>query len=409
MEKKSPIPFVRLSLTSLFMGLANLVPGVSGGTMVLALGLYDDFIGSVADVSRLRIRLRPLVVLGILFGGAALTILLFSSLIQGLMETRLPAMLGLFIGMTLGGAPALWKELQPLRPTSAAAATAGIAVMAVIAFALRPGTIDPNFLFLFIGGIVGSATMILPGVSGSYMLLVLGLYLPIIGGISDIKDALSARDVSLFMAKAVEIALPVGIGVAVGIVALSNLLKFCLDRFHATTLGFLLGLLLGSVLGLYPFKAPTFDKLVRDTVVLEDGTRELRVLAFNVEGVEEDPIYRSLARLEENDVRLRLVPAEGDVDAAAVEQARALEAVLLAYDTPVPRDVRRLASDPPEGTREVELLVVPNTEFFATRAVLVAILIVFGFSITFAASRLSEKPTKPTADTPDNAPTEATA
>ena len=275
--KPDVIPYLRLSITGLFMGLANLVPGVSGGTMVVALGLYQEFIDAMAKVTRLRFSLRPIMVLGMLFGIAAFTVLAFSTVIEMAMLAFLPAMLALFIGMTLGGGPTLWRDLDKGNPSRFLFIAIGFAAMAVVALALRPGAIEPNWILFFIGGVVGSAAMILPGISGSYLLLVMGLYLPIISGISEFRHALSTRDVELMMGLAFSLILPVGLGLVVGIVALSNVLKFLLDRFHQPTTGVLLGLLVGSVLGLYPFRAPDFDKMPRHAVE-QAGARELRVM-----------------------------------------------------------------------------------------------------------------------------------
>lgn len=96
--------------------------------------------------------------------------------------------------------------------------------------------------------------MILPGVSGGYLLLLMGQYVPILNGIDQFKDAISARDVSSAMSPALGVLLPVGIGVIVGVVVVGNLLEWLLRRFRQATLGVLLGLLLGSTVGLWPFQ-----------------------------------------------------------------------------------------------------------------------------------------------------------
>ncbi len=375
------IPFIRLSITGVFMGLANLVPGVSGGTMVLALGLYEEFIQAFSDLTRLRLSLRAIVVVGMLFGVSALTIFGLAGVVQFLMEAFLPGMLALFIGMTLGGSPMLYKEMKPVGPQSLISGGIAFVLMGLLAFVFEPGMGTPGFFMLFVGGVAGSAAMILPGISGSYILLILGLYLPIIGGVSAFKDALSARDMAQAFDIGWSILLPVGVGVVVGLMILSNLLKFLLKRYHRVTIGFLMGLLLGSVLGLYPFKETRFNKLPRYAV---DG--ELRVLGAGWEANESWSVYRNLKKLEPA-VSVRVLSAASDavLDDSTLDQATSASAVIIAYDTDVSAAFRRAirTADP-----KIELLIVPNTEFSVPKVFMVLGLMGIGFFITFLLGRM---------------------
>ncbi len=120
--------------------------------------------------------------------------------------------------------------------------------------------------------------MILPGLSGSYLLLVLGQYVVILGAIAAAADAVSARDWAA-AAVTLKVIVPVGVGVVVGIVGVSNVVKLCLDRFPRATLGFLLGLLLGTVVGLWPFQEPSWRVLedVGDEVIVGAAPTPLRL------------------------------------------------------------------------------------------------------------------------------------
>ena len=105
--------------------------------------------------------------------------------------------------------------------------------------------------------------MILPGISGGYLLLILGQYEPILGAIDELKQGLIGPigfDLDRVLAS-MNIVIPVGIGVVLGVVGVSNLLRWLLDRYEKPTLGALLGLLLGAVVGLYPFQQPVAPKL----------------------------------------------------------------------------------------------------------------------------------------------------
>lgn len=265
---------VRTAVGGAFMGVANLIPGVSGGTMILAIGLYEEFIDSVADVTALRLRPRRLVFLAVLFAFAGLSIVSLSKVILYLLLWHSSAMFALFIGLTLGGTPLLLKMIGRFRPSATAGALAGFAVMAAVAF-VKAGAgsgMPHNPVMDFFAGLVGATTMVLPGISGSYMLLILDQYDRVVGAIADFKDVIAAGGAGWI--EPFKIITPVGLGAAVGIVGLSNLLKYLLHHFEKATLGFLLGLLLGSVLGLWPFGRPPTEKILD-----ERGLAELRAFA----------------------------------------------------------------------------------------------------------------------------------
>ena len=111
-----------------------------------------------------------------------------------------------------------------------------------------------GFVLFLLAGLAGASAMILPGLSGGYLLLLLGQYVPILDGISRFKNALSERDFAALVEVGWAVVLPVGIGVVAGVVLVSNLLKWLLQHHRSMILGVLMGLLLGSVVGLWPFQ-----------------------------------------------------------------------------------------------------------------------------------------------------------
>ena len=121
-----PILGVRSALGGVLMGLANLVPGISGGTMLLAAGVYPAFIGAIADLSTLRIRMRPIFVVGVIAGSAALAILLLAGWMKDLVIHQRWIMYSLFFGLTLGGVPLVWRLARP--------ASSGVVAGALTAF-----------------------------------------------------------------------------------------------------------------------------------------------------------------------------------------------------------------------------------------------------------------------------------
>ncbi len=253
-------------LRSLFggalMGVANLVPGISGGTMLLAVGVYPQFIRGIAEVTTLRFKPRTLALLGAIIGAGAIVIVALAGPVKTLVVDHRWVMYSLFIGLTLGGVPVVWRLLRPFTAAAGAGTAAGILVMAAMAV-VQPGAAgaagDHSYGLLFFAGLAGASAMILPGVSGGYLLLILGQYITILRAIDDGKKAVlgSSGPDWAALAAPMHVFVPVGLGVAIGVIGVSNLLRVLLARFEKATLGVLLGLLLGAVLGLWPFQQGT--------------------------------------------------------------------------------------------------------------------------------------------------------
>jgi putative membrane protein len=268
--------FLRSAVGGVLMGLANLVPGISGGTMLLAVGIYPRFIEAVARVTRLRLGWAPVLLLGTVVVSAVLAIVLLAGTVKDLVVERRWIMYSLFIGLTLGGLPVVWRMARPVESRARAGIATGFVAMAALALAQASGAgssgSSGGVLLMFLAGLAGASAMILPGVSGGYLLLVLGAYVPILSGIDGFKAALSAGDGAALVDLGLHVILPVALGVIVGVAAVSNLLRLALRRYEKFTLGFLIGLLLGAVVGLWPFREPVRPE-VGDVVkgqVLED-------------------------------------------------------------------------------------------------------------------------------------------
>ncbi|MXX75287.1 MAG: DUF368 domain-containing protein [Holophagales bacterium] len=241
------------------MGLANLVPGISGGTMLLAVGIYPRFIEAMADTTRLRLRLQPLLLLAVVAGSGGLAILLLAGVLRDLVVHHRWIMYSAFIGLTLGGVPLVWRLAQPAARAFWGGAAGGFAAMAGLALLqsgpTAVGAVASGPFLLAIAGASGAAAMILPGLSGAYLLLALGQYEPILGAIDQVLAGLSDLDARAVM-EAAGVLLPVLVGIAVGATLISNAVRFALRRFRQATLGVLMGLLLGAVVGLWPFEDP---------------------------------------------------------------------------------------------------------------------------------------------------------
>ncbi len=250
---------VRSALGGLLMGLANLVPGISGGTMLLAAGVYPRFIEGIAEVTTLRFRLPSLVVLGSVVASAGLAILLLAGVVKDLVVTWRWIMYSWFIGLTLGGVPVVAALLGKWDRSAVLGAAMGFLGMATLGLAQAQGVTnasgsDASALWFAFAGVAGAAAMILPGVSGGYLLLVMGMYVPILSGIDAFKEALRSADVAAMLDPTFQVVVPVGIGVVIGVIGVSNALRWLLAHHEKLTLGVLVGLLVGAVVGLWPFQ-----------------------------------------------------------------------------------------------------------------------------------------------------------
>ena len=250
--------------------------------MLLATGIYPRFIEAISDITRLRFRLSSIIVLGTVVGAAILAILLLAGPTKDLVIHRRWIMYSLFIGLTLGGVPIVWKLARPASTAVWVGAAAGIAAMVAMLLIPPPGASSGEgaMVLLFLSGLAGASAMILPGVSGGYLLLLLGQYVPILSAVDLLKQALlgdAGFDMGLAMQAAGTLA-PVFVGIAVGVLGVSNLLQWLLVHARKATLGVLLGLLLGAVIGLWPFQrsvTPVPGDVIKGSVVTEQSLAEI--------------------------------------------------------------------------------------------------------------------------------------
>lgn len=263
------------------MGLANLVPGISGGTMLLAAGIYPDFINAIADVTKFRFKFSSLLVLATVVISAGIAILIGAGLLKDLVLNHRWIMYSLFIGLTLGGVPLVWRMAKPANSSVFIGAAIGFGAMAALAVLQAMNVVSPSqgsVAMSIVAGAAGASAMILPGLSGGYILLLLGQYVPILSAIDQFKDALKARDISAAMDPALTVLLPVGIGVIIGVVVVGNLVQWLFNKYRRATLGVLLGLLLGSTVGLWPFQVgvqPEVGQVIKGEAVTAENIAEV--------------------------------------------------------------------------------------------------------------------------------------
>ena len=244
------------------MGVVELVPGVSGGTMALVLGIYGELINAVdstfAWIGRGLRRLLPggarvagrgdtppFPFLALLLVGMSAAVLAGSHLVTELLSTAPGPTYAFFCGLVLASVATPWRLMERRGPAEVAVILCGAAV-SFLATDLRAGEAGtPTLPFLLVCGALAVAVLVLPGVSGSFVLLALGSYGYVIGRVR----GLTAGEIG-------DSVLPLavfGIGVLLGLATVTRLISWLLTRHRSLTLAALTGLMLGSVRALAPF------------------------------------------------------------------------------------------------------------------------------------------------------------
>lgn len=275
------VPMVRCALGGVLMGLANLVPGISGGTMLVACGIYTRFIDAVSDITRFRFSRSTLLTLAMVVLGAVIAIGGLAGAIHFALVHHRWVMFSIFIGLTLGGVPILWAMGRPIKRDSVVGIIIGFAIMGALVVIQETGASGHAMggpFGLALGGAAAASAMILPGISGAFLLLLLGLYEPIIGAIKDTIGALKVGDFAGVIDQLATI-IPVGVGVLLGVAVVSNILRWVLHRYERVTIGVLLGLILAAPAGLYPFREgvqPMVGDTIKGELVTDENLAEMR-------------------------------------------------------------------------------------------------------------------------------------
>lgn len=247
----------------MMMGISDVVPGVSGGTIAVILGIYDQLIAAIngiftKDWKRHLSFLIPLAI------GVGLAIFLFSHLMNWLLEYHERPTFYFFMGLIIGILPFLFRESEA--KTSFHWYHYVLLVVGIILIMFLPASASEGAIIeersmaiyglLFVSGIVASAAMILPGISGSFILVILGVYKTVI-------YAVSVLDVKVLMT--------VGIGIVIGILVMSNIIHFFLTHFRRGTFALIIGLVIGSIYVIFPGWATGVSELVICVIVFGFG------------------------------------------------------------------------------------------------------------------------------------------
>ena len=270
-------------LRGALMGIADSIPGVSGGTVAMIVGIYERLVSAISSFDAKFVSLlfgkkfkaafkhADLGFLGTLLFGIIVGLGGSSVVMHHLLKNHLPVTFAVFMGMILASVLILFNQIKKKTFACGIALTLGtIAAYFVTTMNPMAGQ-DSNLLYIFVCGLVAICAMILPGISGSYILLILGEYAQIIARVKDLVHLKTTS--SDFLTLCV-----FGIGCVLGLLTFSRLLKFLLKKYHGVMLSLLTGFMLGSIACLWPFQRMTLTM---------DGHMKFDRLAMNAFSTQE--------------------------------------------------------------------------------------------------------------------------
>ena len=239
-----------LGIKGFIMGIANIIPGVSGGTLAITLGLYEKLISIISNFFKnIKENLKFIIPIGI---GMILSILLCSKFISFCLDKYALATVLFFVGLILGGLPLLHKRVKGHYKNISNIFIFLLAFSSIIILSILKGegTVSfenmniINYILLFFVGIVAAGTMIIPGVSGSFVLILLGYYKPIIDTISSLTKFNNLMENILIL-------VPFGLGIIVGIIGIAKILEFLFKKYEIKTYFGVMGFVCASLITIF--------------------------------------------------------------------------------------------------------------------------------------------------------------
>ena len=264
--------YVILILKGFSMGAANVIPGVSGGTIALITGIYEELIDSLKsfNIQALKLLLKGefktfishinLKFLFAVFFGTALSIISLARVLEYFFKQNEQMVWSFFFGLIIASIYYVAKMINSWNISSIVFLLVGITFATSLAF-LKPLSENSSSYYLFICGIVSVASMILPGLSGSYVLILMGNYHLIM--LHSVSDPFSNLNI-LF---------PVILGSIIGFLTLSHSISYVLKKHYDSTISLLTGFIVGSLLIIWPWKVPL------ETILGRNG--DLKVISYN--------------------------------------------------------------------------------------------------------------------------------
>lgn len=280
MKNRNLLQYAAVSLRGIAMGAADIVPGVSGGTIAFITGIYEELITSLNNINLEALRkLRSEGVKSFwkhingtffVFLGAGILASLFSlvKVVTYLLEEHPILIWSFFFGLILASVYMVGKKVKQWSASSILVLLIGIAVAGWISSIETVASVEAKW-YIVLSGAIAICAMILPGISGSFILLLMGSYHMILNGLKNIDLTI----ISLF-----------GTGALIGLISFSRLLKYLFSRFHNQTVALLTGFMIGSLYKVWPWKAKVGEEPL---LVHSDGREDwmlTNVLPNNYDG-----------------------------------------------------------------------------------------------------------------------------
>jgi putative membrane protein len=271
---------ILLFFKGLFMGAADIIPGVSGGSIALITGIYEEFLDAIHSVNMdvLKDIFAGRIIQGIrrihwnfilpLFFGILTAIFTMAKLMHYVLETYELYTWSLFFGLILASAFVIGKQWEMKKTRLITFIVGGISSFIIVG--LVPIETPEDLWFIFFAGVIAISAMILPGISGAFLLLIMGKYHYITG---ILKDPFHLNSILILMV--------FGFGCLVGIMGFSRILRRILHRWHKGTLAFLTGMMLGSLRRIWPYKVIIEQEFIGDKAII---LKEAAVLPWKIEG-----------------------------------------------------------------------------------------------------------------------------
>ncbi|WP_435622934.1 DUF368 domain-containing protein [Flagellimonas sp.] len=277
MKSRRALDYLFITLKGMAMGAADVVPGVSGGTIAFISGIYEELISSInsIDFSLLKTwkndgfkavwnKINGNFLLA-LFAGIFISVFSLAKFLSWLLENQPVLLWSFFFGLVLASVFFVGKEIQKWNFGTIAVFVAG-AIVAFIITELPPNENVESLPYLFLSGALAVCAMILPGISGAFILVLLGSYKTILDGVHE-------RDIQLVVI--------VALGAIFGLLSFARILKWMFNHYKSLTLALLTGFILGSLNKIWPWKKVLETKTFGDKTIVID---EMNVWPWDFEG-----------------------------------------------------------------------------------------------------------------------------
>ena len=251
------LKFLKTAVKGACMGAADVIPGVSGGTIAFIMGIYDEFVGSIARIDSQAIRMilkgrfrefwnhiNGSFLLS-LVAGIGFSILALAQLMQTLLSDYPIQTWAFFFGLIVASSLFILRGISGWKIKEAALLVFGV-ILGIVICTLSPTQTPDDLWFIFISGAIAICAMILPGISGSFILLILGKYQYIMGCISNLVSGIDVANNLIILAVLIT-------GAVTGILGFSKLLHWMLARWNKETLVILAGFIIGSLVKIWPW------------------------------------------------------------------------------------------------------------------------------------------------------------